>query len=288
MEDTQTSPTYHVTWKRERGGKPKSSLRIVRHAFKPGKGFGAHSHDFAEVFWCETGAGIHQVNGHQMPLTAGDVVFVRPEDIHSGCADAHGLTFVNVSFPSATMRALAERYRPEEWPWRAGPLPLHIRLSPRRMERLHVWAAELSAPNQSSLDLECFLLDIARLAVRPAEADLCAGLPAWLREAVELFTDPRHLAGGTAHLAHLAGRGQAHLNRLVRSAQGRTATDLVNEARMRWVAGALRMSDRSIADIAASAGLPHLGHFYALFQKHFRVTPRRYRMDALQVTGRRD
>jgi AraC family cel operon transcriptional repressor len=279
-----------MTWHDEMiAGSISSPLRVVRHVLKAGLGFNTHTHEFAEVFWCETGTGMHVVNGHQSPLEAGDVVFVRPDDVHSGHATSRaGLTFVNVSFQPDPMRALAARYPADQWPWRAGELPLQVKLSPRRMERLHTWAQELSAPNQRLLDLECFLLDIARLVTQPPENDVCAGLPVWLREAVEIFADPRHLAGGTARLAHLAGRSQAHLNRLVRSAQNRTATDLVNAVRMRWAASALRMSDRSIADVAATCGLAHLGHFYAIFKQHFGITPRRYRLDAWQATGHRD
>jgi AraC family cel operon transcriptional repressor len=277
-----------MTWREEMiDGNVSSPLRAVRHVLKPGLGFNAHTHEFAEVFWCETGTGMHVVNGQQVPIEAGDVTFVRPDDTHSAHATSRtGLTFVNVSFQHDQVRALSERFA-EQWPWRPGPLPLQVRLSPRRMERLHGWASELSAPNLRALDLECFLLDIARLVTQPPENDVCAGLPVWLREAVEVFSDPRHLAGGTARLAHLAGRSQAHLNRLVRAQQGRTATDLVNAVRMRWAAAAL-LSDRSIADIAATCGLPHLGHFYGVFKQHFRVTPRRYRLDAWQATGHRD
>ncbi len=281
------APLWRNSWLHE-AGSDATNLRVVRHALKAGQSFTLHTHEYAEVFWCETGAGVHHVNGQAAPLAVGDVVFVRPADIHSGQAVGRaGLTFVNVSFPAAPMRSLAARFAADEWPWRPGPLPLHIRLPPRRMERLHTWTDELSAPGQRRLDVESFLLDIARLVTKPPEHDVAAGLPVWLREALEIFTDQRHLAGGTAQLAHLAGRGQAHLNRLVRASQGRTSTDLVNTVRMTWAATALRMSDRPIADIAATCGLAHLGHFYAMFKARFGVTPRRYRFAAWQATGAR-
>src|SRR3954468_7811730 len=158
-----------MTWRDEMmSGNVSSPLRVVRHVLKPGaSGFNTHTHEFAEVFWCETGIGTHTVNGQLSPLEAGDVVFIRPDDVHSGRATTRaGLTFVNVSFMPEPMRALAARYPAEEWPWRAGPQPLQVKLSPRRMERLHTWAAELAAPNQRLLDLECFLLDIARLVTQ--------------------------------------------------------------------------------------------------------------------------
>ncbi|MBA2482766.1 MAG: AraC family transcriptional regulator [Planctomycetes bacterium] len=275
-----------MTW-RDETIDSSTQLWVVRHAFRSGQGFAPHTHEFAEVFWCESGGGVHQVNGESFPLHAGDVVFMRPDDVHGAYATARaGLTFVNVSFPAEPMRALAARYPDGEWPWRPGPSPMHVHLSPRRMERLHTWTADLSAPGQRRLDLECFLLDIARLVTRPVENDVAVGLPVWMHDVIEVFSDPRHLAGGTARFAHLAGRSQAHLNRLIRASQGRTTTDLVNVLRLQWAATALRMSDQSIADIAATCGLGHLGHFYAMFKKRFGVTPRRYRMDAWQASGK--
>ncbi len=277
-----------LTWQSElahHGGEPVP-MHVARHHMRPlPHCFGPHRHEFAEVFWIESGSGMHLINGERLPLAPGDVVFIRPDDVHGGHGIGRdGMTMVNVSFLPESMAPLIERFA-DEWPWRSGPMPMHTRLSSRRMERLHAWATELSSPYQRRLDLECFLLDLARLVTQPPENDVCAGLPAWLREAIEVFSDARHLPGGTARLAHLAGRSPEHINRVVRAAQGRTATDLINVVRMRWAASALRMSNRAIGDIAAECGLPHLGHFYETFKQHFRVTPRRYRVDAWQATG---
>ncbi len=269
-----TAPRY--AWN---GSRP---LYIVRgHVAPRDVWFEPHCHEYCEVFWCEAGSGVHIVDGEPRPITAGDIVFLRPNDVHSGRSDARqGMTIVNASFSPASARAVQRRY-PADWPWRPGPV-LHAHVSPRRMERLHAWAIDLSMPNLRQVDLECFLLDLVRLVARPLESDVDTGLPAWLRGAVEVFCDPRHLPGGTTRLAELAGRTPEHINRVVRSAQGRTTTELVNVVRMAWAASMLRISDQAIGDIAAICGLPHLGHFYATFKATFGVTPRRYRIDARQ------
>jgi AraC family cel operon transcriptional repressor len=298
-------------------------LKIVRHLFAPGHGFGRHDHEFAEVFWCESGGGFHDLGDHLIPVVPGDLVFIRPETIHAGRAGARGWTFVNVSFPPHLMTELEARYsgapatdsadtqaragdainanpkghpvrnpagRPgPDWPWRRGE-PLHLHLSPRRMERLHEWAADLAAPGQREHDLACFLLDLVRIAARADGPDAANGLPGWLREALEVFADPRHLRGGTAALARLTGRSADRINRVVRAAQDRTATDLVNALRLDAAATALRMGDRPVADLAADCGLANLGHFYRLFRARYRVTPARYRRAAHQevLGGRPD
>jgi len=259
-------------------------LHIVRYCLRSGQGWPHHRHDFHEVFWLESGTLRHAINGQNITLHAGDVCFIRAHDEHLASATAEGATFINLSFHPGPVQDLPQRYAGLAWPWlHPDPLPFTTHLSPRRMERLHTWADDLSSRQGGRIDLECFLLDLVRLVARPAEHDRGQGLPAWLRDALEVFADECHLAGGTAKLAHLCGRSQAHLNRVVQEAQGRTTTELVNELRLTWVAASLRMSDRRIADLATSCGLPHLGHFYRLFFARFGTTPRGYRMAAQQV-----
>ncbi|MCK6487608.1 MAG: helix-turn-helix domain-containing protein [Planctomycetes bacterium] len=110
------------------------------------------------------------------------------------------------------------------------------------------------------------------------------GLPPWLRDAVEVFADPLHLAGGAPRLAHLAGRSLAHVNRTIHAAQGRTATALVNALRLEWAAARLRLGGEPVAAIAAACGLANLSHFYALFRARYGATPHRYRADAGRLT----
>ena len=281
---------------------PGQALKIVRHVFAPGMGFGRHDHEFAEVFWCENGSGFHDLGDRLVPVAPGDLVFVRPELIHAGHAGNRGWTFVNVSFPAPVLHELEQRYSGTltasqsanpaatretgngAWPWRRGE-PLHLHLNPRRMERLHEWAEDLSTPGQRERDLACFLLDLVRIAARAGGPDAAAGLPGWLREALEVFADPVHLRHGTAALARLTGRSADRINRVVREAQNRTATDLVNAMRLDAAATALRMGDRPVADIAADCGLANLGHFYRLFRARYRATPARYRREVLQETA---
>jgi AraC-like DNA-binding protein/mannose-6-phosphate isomerase-like protein (cupin superfamily) len=244
------------------------------------RAWGQHTHEYAEVFWCESGSAIHQVNGQESRVSAGDVVCIRPDDMHAAIPDPGGFTIVNLTFQPATVAGLAERHA-ATWPWRPGPLPMQVHLPPRRMERLHAWSAELAVRRATLLDLETFLLDLARmLAEGGGEAD---PLPPWLREAIERLRDPERLAGGTPALARLAGRDPAHINRVLRRCLGRTATDLVTELRLDRAAAELRMGDRPVAEIAGLVGLANLSHFYERFQARFGATPARYRQAAQQT-----
>lgn len=257
-------------------------LWIARHRYRAGEGWGLHDHDFAEVFWVESGSGVHRINRREVPLATGDVVFMRPSDQHASIAGDDGMAIINVSFLPRAVAAIAKRHR-ATWPWGRGVLPHQVHLRPDRMERLHAWTIELSRRQSTPLDLECFLLDLTRVSGEPGALSPAERLPVWLQDALAVFADPRHLASGVPGLARLADRGVAHLNRVVRRCTGSTATDLVCGLRLDRAAAELRLGDAPVAEIAAAVGLPNQGYFYQCFRTRFGTTPDRYRRAARQA-----
>lgn len=238
-----------------------------------------HTHDgFAELTWIEYGVLLHVVNGDQRVLEAGDVVFIRPDDVHQ-FRPIPGRPFaqVSVSFPGDTLDFLKARYFGRaDWAWSTHRLPVTHRLDHVRLERLVELAAVLVAGPADRLQLERFLLELlCDLIVRPGENDL----PSWLAAALVRFgADPDALSEGVPALAELAGRSREHVNRVLQARTGRTATATINQLRLNRAAALLRMTDRPIATVAVDCGFSNLSHFYRLFNARFKVAPRRYRM----------
>jgi AraC family cel operon transcriptional repressor len=274
--------TLHLTWEVEN---PHGCVRVARHPLNPRDRWPPHDHEFAEVFWVESGQVAHHINGIEEHLVPGDLRCIRPRDAHlfrTGDGDDGGGPpgiLMNVSFELEPLAGLAERYG-EDWPWRADGAPRGVRLAPSARERFAGWIDILAGPEPRRLDLESFLLDVARVVSGDALGPRGSGLPAWLAQALEAFNDPRHLRGGVPELARLCGRSQEHLNRIVRACQDRRATDLVNAMRLDWAAARLRLSDLPVAEIAGECGLPNLAHFYKLFRASFGVTPAAFRSTA--------
>lgn len=234
-----------------------------------------HTHDFAEAMWIERGTGVHVVNDRRRPLVQGDVVFVRPADVHTFGGESFAL--VNVAFDRSTLDFLERRYfRDARWPWRGDSLPATYRLDRLQLARLGELTRLLAGARPTRLLLERFLLELLHGVVEPAPQQ---ALPTWLQEALRRFADDRQaLARGVPGLAALAGRSREHVNRVARVASGRTATELVNEIRLTHAAAELTMTDDPIARIAVECGLPNLSHFYQLFNSRFGTTPRRFRL----------
>lgn len=268
-----------LTWESESpAGRP---VHVARHALPRPGGIAPHRHSFGEVFWCESGSGVHRVGGAEQRIAPGDLVCLRPDDVHGLDAIGNDFTFLNVSFPWPAAQALAA-HAGETWPWNRPP-QAH-RLAAPVLLRLAAWADDLAGPGCDALARDAFLLDLARL-LRGAGIPADAGQPAWLREGLDWLRAGR-LAGGVPALAGHCDRSIAHLNRTVRRHHGCTATDLVNRLRLDEAARALRLGEATVAEVAANVGLPHLGHFYGLFHARFGVTPRHYRRDGWRLAGR--
>ncbi len=251
-------------------------FNMVRHRHRSGDGFSLHRHDFGEVMWIEAGGYLHTCNGVREVLGPGDLRCLRPADEHGGQALERGGVMLNVAFTLSGVRHLARRHG-TAWPWHADGAPRGLALSGDLRDRLEGWCADLAWPGSGQLDLECFLLDVARTFSRLEAGSRREPFPMWLREALLVFVDRRHLPGGAARLAHLAGRSASYLNRTVRAVRGCTTTVLVTELRLDWVACRLRLSDESAADIARAAGFLNRTHFYRLFTQRFAMTPKVYR-----------
>jgi len=234
-----------------------------------------HTHEFAELMWIERGTVDHLINGARRPLEPGDVVFIRPDDVHTVVGERFVQVVVALDRP--TLAFLEQRYFADGgWPWHAGSEPAVIRLDRRRLAQTAALAPLLAAAEPSRLLLERFLVALLYDVTEPG---VSRDVPPWLGEALRRVADDTEaLARGVPALASFAGRSREHVNRVARATTGRRATDLVNELRLTRAAAQLTMTEEPIVRVAAECGLPNLSHFYRLFNARFGLTPRQWRL----------
>jgi len=264
-----------------------AKLHVARLTLREGAGFGAHTHDFAEVFWIERGEAVHEINRRREPLTAGQMVLMRPADTHDFLVRARcGATLVNVAFEADVLEQLRSRYFAQSsWPWAGERLPAKFKLTPADLVQLRGWADDLARAAPGARTRDWFLLSVLHLISRAPLTHADPNRPAWLDDALTRFANPDEFPGGVARLAELAQRCPEHLNRVVRKVSGKTATDLVNELRLDFASRELRMTNRPILDITLDCGLENLGYFYRIFKKRFGLTPRQFRLQKDAVVG---
>lgn len=268
--------------------KPGQAFHFARTRVQSATPFHFHTHDYFEIFLIEGGSGLHHINGSDLPLRSGDLVFLRDADRHTFSGNA--LEIANLSFPKRTILAFAKRWFGDRFDFYGmKKLPQMRRLSPVEV-RIHQNKIEtIQASGQSALALEWYLAGLFLNPGLRAERSSPSGNreepPAWIGECEEKIQRPEIFRRGTAALVELTGLSAAHLSREIKKRIGLTPTAWVNEARLNWAARQLELGEEAIIDISLACGFESLAYFYKLFQKKHGQTPQAYRSRARKIFG---
>ena len=242
---------------------------------------GYHTHDFAEIFWLTRGVCEHRINGQVQQLSEGTVTLIRPQDAHQlkSWRGRGAFRFRNLALSPACFEQLCGQYAAEAralYP-RDGQ-PLSLRLPRPELEALNSEMRELASGPHSLFAVHRAVMNVW-IRFLPRRAAARGAIPEWLSEALLQVEEQEILARGVAGFVAAAGRGHEHVARACRRHLGRTPTQIVNEARMRYAAHALRMTPRSVLEISADCGFENPAQFHRLFRAAFGISPGRYRRE---------
>ncbi|MEM1213310.1 MAG: AraC family transcriptional regulator [Planctomycetota bacterium] len=263
-----------------------AACHVARTTLQPNDPFAAHTHDFPEVFWIESGTCTHRINHQTQTLHPRDLVFIRPDDQHS-LATAKSVTLINLALPADAAERLQTLAQTEPWSTTPALPPVH-RL-PRRvaLTDLRQQAEDLAAHADRPLRRDAFLLNLLDhltptprtpkpTASRRGSAQQDPPAPRWLRDALDAMS-PADLAEGLPALVRHADRSREHLARTLKQHLGLAPSQWITQQRLDHAALRLRMSRDPILHIALDLGYDNLSHFYRLFKRRFHCTPRQFR-----------
>ena len=121
------------------------------------------------------------------------------------------------------------------------------------------------------MEIDRFLLELVE-ALRGAPPSMGRQqLTDWLQKACEMIEDPQYFAQGAKGFTLLANRSKEHVSRELKKCLGKTPTQIVNQARMRYAADKLGHSSVSIIEIAMDCGFNSLSHFYKVFRAAYGI-----------------
>lgn len=241
----------------------------------------AHDHDFYEVFLIESGGATHWVNSVEQTVTAGQLVFVRPQDVHAFCANRKsGCQIINIMFRAETAQHLAARYSDVirgRFFDAAGPLPELQTLASSRFAGVVSAARSLQTGLRSLIRIEEFLLFLVN-RVAKVPNNLVPDTPSWFAEACTAALSPDVFRKGSAGFVDSARRSREHVCRTCKSVTGLTPSEYVNRIRIDHAAQLLRSTEAPVNDIIEDCGFENPSYFYRLFLKQIGITPRAYRV----------
>lgn len=260
----------------EDSAEPGAKFHLVRANLDRSRPKALHNHDFYELVWVQNGVVKHHMADFTEELREGDVLFVRPDDVHALQGKGDEPLVVSLLFDRDLIDDMGRRLEMDRFFWSQSTKPDRHHRDMRSLTDLNRAAMRLERAKRSGLEAESFLVPLlASLLDKGPEVPMDA--PDWLRDACSAAQDPSVFRDGAAGLVRVAGRAHPHVSRTMRKFMDLSPSDYVNRIRMTHAARRLTGTPDSLAEIAADCGIPNLSHFHKLFRSYHSETPHKYR-----------
>ncbi len=250
---------------------------VQRAFYKPAYAFHEHDHDFAELFFIESGSGEHH-HARVDELKTGHLGLVAPNLKHFlKASKKESMQIINIAIDKTLWDDIKNKYYKTHnvWPWdeRAGLWNLS---APDQIWFLQAVKA-LQLQQDQRLHIDAFLLGVLqRLDVKQQRDD---ELPMWLSELIALLDQPRYFVNAIEQLCEYCGKGREYLSRCMKKYTGKTTIEMINAKRMEYAAQMLMESEQNMELLIDDCGFTTHAQFYRLFKKQFGVTPKQFRRE---------
>jgi len=255
--------------------------------------FPEHTHDYVEVVYMCAGQTTHIVNGKEIVLEEGDLLFLNQSATHEVCRAGESDVAVNFivlpDFFDTALTAIGQ----EETPLRkflvdclcgvnTGPGCLHFDVSgiqpvQNLVENL-LWILLHETPNKRKMSQMTMALLFLQLLGHTETLLDTAG------EDAAVFQVLRYVETDYAHGSFADITAQLHydpswLSREIKRKTGKTYTQLVQEKRLAQAAFLLKNTDRNVSDISVAVGYENISYFHRIFCACYGKSPKSYRDD---------
>lgn len=254
--------------------------------------FPEHTHDYVEVVYMCAGKTNHIVNGRQIELEQGDLLFLSQSATHEVCRAEEKDVAVNFivlpDFFDTTLTAIGD----EETPLRrflvdclcgqnTGPGFLHFDVSGVKpiqnlVENL-LWTLLQETPNKRKMSQMTMALLFLQLTghtetLRNDDQENAAVIR------VLRYIEANYVHGSFAELTGQLHYDASWLSREIKRKTGKTYTQLVQEKRLAQAAFLLKNTDRNVADISVAVGYENISYFHRIFAEAYGKSPKHYRV----------
>ena len=253
--------------------------------------FPEHRHDYVEVVYMCSGMTRHRVNGREILLHPGELLFLGQSVTHevfkAGREDVAVNFIVLPDFFTEVLPALGE----EETPLRRflvdclcgqesemGYLYFRVSQMPtvqNLVENL-LWMMISDTPyKRKSLQMTMALLFMTLTG--HAEALSAQNRDGEVTVKILHYIESHYRDGSLMEIAHELHYDIPWLSRRIRSQTGKTYTQLVQEKRLAQAAFLLKNTKKKVSEVSVAVGYENISYFHRVFEKKYNLSPRQYR-----------
>ena len=256
-----------------------------RYVYSDTEFFGLHFHDYYEIFLIIDGKVTHLINGEEIKLSKGALVFMRPDDTHS-YRTINGTKFymLNMAFSSATADSLFE-YLGKGFPLKEmmnSRMPPQLQLSEQDITYILSHMTSILAIDELDYDnrqtaLRILIFRIFTRYFSDYRDELFPDMPLWLTKLCDEMRRNGNFTYGIERMLELTDKSREHLSRSIKKYMGVTPSEFVNDLRLSFIANMLKNSNHRIADIVFESGFGNLSWASELFKKKYGMTMQEYK-----------
>ncbi|MCF7802623.1 MAG: AraC family transcriptional regulator [Candidatus Marinimicrobia bacterium] len=244
-----------------------------------------HTHDFYEVFLITRGGVKHMINSEERQLEEGDLVFIRPEDMHYYSPEnGRQCELINLAFSKEVQGQLFDflgesvdkaNLMESKFPYCVSLEDVEKEVLTRKLENLNTLSRERTSKIKGYF--RALLVDIFVEYFQQESEEEHANIPEWLERLISKLSEKENFIRGIDALYEMSPHTPEHLARVFRKFFGVTPTQYINNLRLNYAANKLSFSTESITEIAMDCGFNNLSHFYHLFKNEYQMSPGDFR-----------
>lgn len=251
-----------------------------------------HSHDYWEWVFVTHGTAHHFCNGVSRDIDCGQLMLVRPTDVHGYLGDEEsaknntiepGYEHRDLFVPAALLRRTVDFFGAQDLldALTAPKHPVVLTLTEEQRSELETQLDILETydgKNKPAFDriLKALVCQIFGLCARQKDFG-SENSPAWLRRLILKMHESGLIGGSLDDVVRVSGFSHGHLCRIFKKYTGQCLIDYYRRLKMQYAANLLINGNASVSEIASAVGYDSPANFIIQFRKFSGMTPHAYR-----------
>ena len=255
--------------------------------------FPEHGHDYMEFMYVYAGSVTHVIDGKELKLACGDILFLNRHIRHSVLKAGQEDIGINFIVSNDFLKQVFRNVRND--PIMSGFLMRNFEqdgegeylyfstadcFPVRNLTDNLIYALAKHTPDDSAILTQIVSLLFSYLSYY--RETLRSGLRVTspdtrLKQAVSAYISERYPSATLTELAEILGYSAEYLSRRIAGLFGKTFRELLSDERLDEAARLLKETNLSAAQIVEAVGYENCSHFYRTFRERYGMTPRSYR-----------
>lgn len=242
-----------------------------------------HTHEYYELFFVTSGETTHYINHSEQSLKLGDLVFIRPEDVHFYKPEK-SCSIINIAFNCRHSKAAFSYFEDifnvsslldADLPPIAHLLPTEMYYLNEKIERINT--VSFNDTVKQKIKIRQLLIDTLSLFFEDRNNEFFEQIPFWLMDSYKQIQKPENFVKGIDRMIELSGKSPEHLSRSLKKYYNISPSQLISNLKLNYALNLLMNTNMKIIDICFEAGFVNLSTFYDSFKKQYDTTPREFR-----------